>query len=296
MRRTTARGTIKTYLELIKVRISLFSSLTALAGSMLASGGISFTAVAAASCLFVLAGGACALNEYQERETDALLERTRGRPIPSNRVSPRAALLFAILLLSSGFFLLALSAGWSSAFLGGFAALWYNGVYTPLKKRLPFAAVLGAVSGALPPCAGWVAAGGSVVDSRLAAVAFFFFLWQVPHFWLLLLSREELPDRVKPARIASPVGLLGRSNLCRVTSVWMSATVVSGTVLPVFGLVRSLWAFAILLACAAALFAVAIGFPLLEDRGLSARCALRGLHAYTLLTVLTAAADRLAHK
>jgi protoheme IX farnesyltransferase len=216
-----------------------------------------------------------------------------GRPIPSKRVSPRAALVFSTFLLASGFFLLALAAGWLPAFLGGFAALWYNGVYTPLKKRLPFASVAGAVSGALPPCAGWAAAGGSLADPRLTAVALFFFLWQVPHFWLLLLARGEFLGPCARAPIASPVGPLGRSNLRRVTSVWMCATAVSGAVMPLFGIVRTHWALATLLACAAALSAVALGFPFLEGRGLSARRVLRGLHAYTFLTVLTAAADRL---
>jgi heme o synthase len=291
MRRATAIGTIKIYFELAKVKIALFSSLTALAGSVLATGEMALTAVAAAVCLFVLAAGSCALNEYQERDTDALFERTRGRPIPSNRVLPGAALLFAILLLMSGFVLLALAAGWLPAFLGGFAALWYNGVYTPLKKRLPFAAVVGAVSGALPPCAGWAAAGGSLLEPRFAAVALFFFLWQVPHFWLLLLSRGEAPVSFARAHVASPICTLDRSRLSRVISVWMCATAVSGTIMPLFGMVRSLWALAILSAGAAALFSVAVGFPLVEERGLSARRALRSLHAYTLLTVLTAAAD-----
>jgi protoheme IX farnesyltransferase len=291
---TAMPGILRTFLELIKIRIALFSSLTVLAGFVFAVGRVTFTAFITTACVFILAAGSCALNEYQEREVDALQERTSGRPIPTKRLSPVTALLIAIVLISSGFFLLDFTAGWIPATLGGFAALWYNGVYTPLKRRMPFAAVAGALSGALPPCVGWTAAGGSLGDPRIQAVALFFFLWQIPHFWLLLLSRgEHVVKHRGPEGLAPPAGILERTQLLRLSSVWICATAVLGMLLPLFGLVQSLWAMIILVGSSIGLLIPALRLPLRPLQRSNPGLALGALHAFTLITVLTAVADRL---
>jgi protoheme IX farnesyltransferase len=133
-------------------------------------------------------GGALALNQYIERDFDARMRRTRDRPIPSGRITPRRALIFGLTLLVIGVVWLALTVGWLPAAFTVLSALAYLFAYTPLKRRTYLATIVGAVPGALPALIGWTAAGA---DPGLGAWLLFgiFFLWQLPHVlalaWLL---------------------------------------------------------------------------------------------------------------
>ena len=117
-----------------------------------------------------MAMAASALNEVQERDLDARMERTRLRPIPRGAVSPRAAVLFASALGTLGFLLLRMASDFRPALLGLLAWGWYNGLYTPLKRFSAFAVVPGAVIGALPPAMGWTAAGGDLGVPAMVAL------------------------------------------------------------------------------------------------------------------------------
>jgi protoheme IX farnesyltransferase len=129
----------------------------------------------------LVAGGASGFNQILEREPDALMQRTRLRPMPDGRLSVRDALLFAALLTAAGLVILAAGANLLSAIVAFATLASYAVVYTPLKKRTSFATVVGAVPGALPPVIGWAAAEGAL--SRGAWVLFgVVFLWQLPHF------------------------------------------------------------------------------------------------------------------
>jgi len=119
---------------------------------------------------------------------------------------------------------------------GGLAVLWYNGVYTPLKRLTAFAVAPGALIGALPPAIGWTAAGGSAGDLRLLALAFFFFIWQVPHFWLLLFKYGE---EYAEAGFPSITRLFSTTQLGRLTFVWMLATAAASLLLPLYGVSRA---------------------------------------------------------
>jgi len=136
----------------------------------------------------VAAGGAMALNQFVEWELDALMERTKGRPIPSGRLGPMEALLFGNLLALGGIAYLFFTVGWLPAALTAFTALTYNLVYTPLKKVSYISTLAGAFPGAMPTLIGWSAATGglSLEAGALFAIAY---LWQLPHVlalgWLL---------------------------------------------------------------------------------------------------------------
>ena len=97
-----------------------------------------------------------------------------------------------------------------AALLGLITVVWYNGIYTPLKRVTAFAAIPGGVVGAIPPVIGWVSGGGDPTDARIIVVAFFFFVWQVPHFWLLLMriggdyERAGLPSLTGNSQQAPP--------------------------------------------------------------------------------------------
>jgi heme o synthase len=132
--------------------------------------------------------GALALNQYAERGVDALMVRTRSRPLPSGRMAPREALGFGALLLALGVGYLAATVGWLPSALTALSAAAYLLAYTPLKSRSYLATLVGAFPGAFPALIGWTAATGRV---QIGAVVLFgiAFLWQLPHVlalaWLL---------------------------------------------------------------------------------------------------------------
>jgi protoheme IX farnesyltransferase len=224
-------------LELAKVRIATLAAASAVTGYFLAARGFGADAFGLAAGVFLLAGGAGALNQVQEVDIDARMRRTAGRPIPSGRMTRRAGLAIALALLAAGFALLAANPG--AVVLGASTVVWYNGIYTPLKRLTAFAAIPGGVVGALPPVIGWVTGGGSAADPRIAAVAFFFFVWQVPHFWLLLL---RIGDDYRRAGLPTLTRLFTRRQLARIIYVWMVATAVACMSLPMFGVSSAPWA------------------------------------------------------
>jgi len=140
---------------------------------------------------FMAAGGTLALNQYVERDVDALMERTRRRPLPDHRLQPLEALLFAGVLTSAGVTYLAVSVGIAVAGLTLATTILYLGAYTPLKTRSALCMLVGAVPGALPPVTGWLAARGEL---GLGAAMLFaiVFLWQLPHtLAIALLYRDD---------------------------------------------------------------------------------------------------------
>jgi protoheme IX farnesyltransferase len=220
---------------LCRAGVALFTACSAVTGYLAAGGSAAANLGWLAAGTLVLAGGASALNQYQERDIDARMARTSRRPVPAGALSPRHALALSSALLIAG--LLALSPlGASAPALGAFALIWYNGLYTALKRRTAFAAVYGAVIGAVPPAIGWTAAGGSLADPGFLALGALFLLWQVPHFWLLLLRREA---DYRAAGLPALTDLFGAVRLGRITLLWTFAAATVPLLLPLFGIVRS---------------------------------------------------------
>jgi protoheme IX farnesyltransferase len=174
--------------ELSKVKITIAVSFTTITGYVLANGRFDAGFIPVTLGIFLLACGASVLNHIQEAQTDAIMERTYHRPIPSGEISITGAFLIAFSEGVAGFSLLIFFVNYSAFFLGGIALIWYNLVYTYLKRLTPHAVIPGSVIGAIPPLVGWVAAGGMLTDPRAWALALFFFVWQVPHFYLLVLK------------------------------------------------------------------------------------------------------------
>ena len=230
------RGLIRYYLCLCKVKISFFASLSAGAGYLLSARLPGVLLPILITGVFLMACGASALNHYQERNTDALMARTARRPIPAGRIKPGHALCFAIIMICSGCAVL-LSIGFVAAPLLGFSAvLWYNGLYTWLKTRTAFAVIPGALVGAIPPAIGWIAGGGSFLDPRLAALSFFFFMWQIPHFFIHMLAFGK---EYEEAGLPSLAAVFTGAQLDRLTFQWILATSVSLQLVIIFGLIQS---------------------------------------------------------
>jgi len=239
------RALLRMLSALTKVNISLLSMLSAAAGYFLAAGGLHVELIWALAGTFILACGSAALNEVQEWRFDALMERTKRRPIPLGKLRPAAGLLIAVGLAAAGAVVLFAGAGLEASLLGLAALVSYNVIYTPLKRVTAFAVIPGSIIGAIPPAIGWVAAGGSLGDPRILALSFFFFVWQVPHFWLLLLKYG--PDY---ERAGFPVltSLFSVRQLARLTFVWIVATAGAALLLPLFRSVTSSVPIAVLLA------------------------------------------------
>ena len=235
---------------LTKFNIAVLSTFSAGTGYLLAARSLHWEMLVALAGTLLLSCGAGALNEVQEWRTDALMARTRNRPIPAGQITPSGALAVALLLLIGGESVLLIGFGGLCALLGAAAVVSYNFFYTPLKRLTAFAVVPGSIIGAIPPAIGWVAAGGRVVDGGLLALGFFFFVWQIPHFWLLLL---KYGDQYERAGFPTLTQLFSPGQLSRITCVWMMATAFSSLLLPLFDVVRSLPSVAGLVLCAVGL-------------------------------------------
>jgi protoheme IX farnesyltransferase len=177
------RSAAADYLELTKPRITLMVVLMAVVGFVMGSRGPVGTAALSAALLGtgLVAAGASALNMLFERHTDALMLRTRNRPLPSGRLRPAEALAFGMALTTAGLLELLWTSGPVATAVAFTTWASYLFAYTPLKTRTSFSTIVGAFPGALPPVIGWAAARGSVDHGALLLFAILF-LWQIPHF------------------------------------------------------------------------------------------------------------------
>jgi protoheme IX farnesyltransferase len=180
--RATFGAAVRDYLELSKSRIVLMVLITTAAGFLFAPGKVDgLLLLHALLGTALVAAGTNALNQYVERNHDARMHRTRTRPLPAGRITPRAALLFSTAIAVIGTVYLGLAVNWLTAALGAFTLTSYIFVYTPLKRVSTICTLVGALPGAIPPLMGWTAAtnhlgtGGWIVFGIL-------FLWQLPHF------------------------------------------------------------------------------------------------------------------
>ncbi|NCO35783.1 MAG: hypothetical protein AUJ92_09920 [Armatimonadetes bacterium CG2_30_59_28] len=276
-------------LQLTKFRVAAVATLSAASGFAVRAGALSSRLGIPVIGVLLLACGALALNGYQERDVDALMPRTQHRPLAAGRMSPRDGLCVALSLIIAGLAVLGFGAGLVAVSLGLFAIAWYNGVYTPLKRWTAFAVVPGALIGAIPPMIGWVAAGGGLCEPGIVAIAFFFFIWQVPHFWLLLFRYGREYER---AQLSSLTSVFTTDQLLRVTFIWILATAASCLLMPVFGLVSSQVTLILLLASTAWL--VWCATRLFRPRGEQTTFfVFRSINTYALLVMLLLSLDRL---
>jgi protoheme IX farnesyltransferase len=227
---------MKPYFTLCRISISLFAACSAATGYFLAPYHSLAGVLGPAAAVFLLVCGASALNQCQERDIDAKMERTRQRPLPSGHITPTRALSLSLALILAGQVLLASGEGRGAFVLGLVAIAWYNGIYTYSKKVTAFASVPGAAVGMIPPAIGWISAGGEIADVRLAAICLIFFLWQVPHFWLLLLNHGEEYER---AGLPSLTKAMSKTQIARITFAWIVAAATAGLALPLYGSVRT---------------------------------------------------------
>lgn len=215
---------LKILYELGKVRISLPIALSALSGYVLYANDLNAQAWLMALGVFLMSCSSSAFNHWQEREIDSKMPRTQKRPLPSGRISPNGALKVAIAFGVLGSVVLYFTNPIMALVLSWATLFFYNVVYTPLKKVTAFAVIPGSMVGALPPMIGWAGAGGNLSSEVILLVATFFFIGQIPHFWLLLLMFGE---QYKLAGLPSLNQIFTENQIKRITYTWVLTTVAS---------------------------------------------------------------------
>ncbi|MFZ0154761.1 heme o synthase [Pseudomonas sp.] len=181
------------YLELTKPKVVVLMLITSLVGMFLATrAGVPWTVLLFGNLgIACCAGGAAAVNHVVDRRIDALMARTHKRPLAEGRVTPVAALIFALLLSLAGMALLLVFTNALTAWLTLASLLGYAVIYTGfLKRATPQNIVIGGLAGAAPPLLGWVAVSGHVSAEPLLLVLIIF-AWTPPHFWALAIHRKE---------------------------------------------------------------------------------------------------------
>lgn len=217
--------TLKDFLILTKFTLSFTVSLSLVFAFVLAKSTIDFSLLYPFLAVLLLALGVSSLNQVQEYKEDALMPRTKNRPIAAKRISVRAGFFISFLLILSSFIFIYLSLDILGIVIFTSVIVLYNLFYTKAKKTTVYAAVYGASLGVIPPLIGWLSANGEITDIRFIALGLFYFIWQIPHFWLLTLKFNK---DYKKANFPTVVDKFGIEGLERVTFIWLLLTVICG--------------------------------------------------------------------
>lgn len=240
--------------------------------------------------IFLLACSAAALNHYQERRTDVLMDRTKNRPIPSGVVSSKSVVLISLAFLITGCAVLILKSTTLTLGIGLLTLFWYNAVYTPLKKVFSLAIIPGSLVGALPPLAGWVAAGGYVFDPKIILISSYFFVWQIPHFWILLLIYGKDYDK---GGFPTLTNVFTNRQLKNITFTWITLTIVMALSINFFGILNYYVSNIILIILCIWLFGESLKFLKPDDdKSVNKNMFIR-INIFTLLIITVLSLDKL---
>jgi protoheme IX farnesyltransferase len=286
-RRASAFGD---YLALTKPRLNFLVVATSAAGYYLGATGSTdaLSMVEAVAGTALVAGGAAVLNQLYERDTDALMRRTRLRPLPAGRVAPADARIFGLALSAAGLTMLAARANWLSAALALATLLTYLLIYTPMKRRTPLSTIVGALPGALPALIGWTASHGSI-DRSGAALFAIVFCWQLPHFMAIAwLYREDYARAGFPMLpVIDPNGRRAGKQ-----AVYWGFLLMLASLEPTFSGLAGRTYFAVALVLGAALFGLAVRFAADRNEG-TARALFYGSITYLPLLWIVMIANKL---
>jgi len=216
---------IKDFMILTKFNLSFAVTLSAVFSFILVKQSITLDLLLPLVAVLLLALGVSALNQYQEYKDDAKMQRTKNRPIASQKITPKEGLLIAFYLIILSYITIWFSLGFQGLIIFTAVVFLYNIVYTKTKKTSVYAAVYGAILGVIPPLIGWLAGGGTALDIEFLAIALFYLVWQIPHFWLLILKYHEQYESAGFKTVASTFGI---DRLERITFIWLLLTIICG--------------------------------------------------------------------
>jgi len=221
-------------LQVTKFRITILVAFTTALGYILASNNIDLKMLFTSAGIFLLACGASAINHIQEKETDAIMHRTQHRPIPAGKLTVFQVKIISAVTIFTGCIIMVFGSTVPALIIGIFNLLFYNIIYLRLKRKTTLAVIPGALVGALPPIAGWIAAGGNIFDIKLLTLAAFFFVWQIPHFWLLILI---FGDDYKKAGLPVLSEIFNENIIQKITYSWILLTILISFTLFLSGLI-----------------------------------------------------------
>lgn len=188
----TITDKIKAYFELLKFRLSFLVSFSCGFGYILGANGaidwLHFFIICTGG--FLVSGASVTINQIIEKDLDVLMTRTQNRPLPTNRITPNQAAVFAFIVGAVGITILYSYTNVLTTLLSILSMILYSFVYTPLKRVGPIAVFVGAIPGALPPLLGWTAATGHISIEALIIFGIQF-IWQFPHFWAIAWVADE---------------------------------------------------------------------------------------------------------
>ena len=227
---SNTRSRATDFLALTKPRLNALVVLTAGVGYLIgAAADVDFlTLLHTVLGSALVAGSAAALNQVAERDIDQTMERTRQRPIPAGRIQAAEAVIFALLLATCGITELAIGTNTIATLVAVATLISYIGIYTPLKRRTPWATLIGAIPGALPPVIGWSAAQG-VIGVEGWSLFGIVFLWQLPHFHALAWMYRDDFRRAKLPLLAV-IDTTGQRNARH--ALWYSSALLPISILP----------------------------------------------------------------
>lgn len=283
-------GILTDMLELVKIRITMLVAFTTALGYILATDTLSLGFIYPVIGIFILACSSAALNQYQERKYDGMMPRTMGRPLPAGRMSGNNALLISAALFVTGSLVLYSGANMTTLVIGYATYISYNFIYTPLKRKFALAIIPGSLVGALPPVAGWAAAGGSLTDDKIILVAAFFFLWQIPHFWLLLMKYGK---QYESAGFPSLTKKLSKHSISKMVFYTTVLTVIPVGIYVFTGLLNYSTTGVILLAASVLLLISSYSFTRKELSNKNITNSFIGINVYTLIFITLLSLDKL---
>lgn len=238
MRNSAKQGILVSILQLGKFTISIPVALTGFLGYYRYAAAFDLDLVLVILGILLMAMGSSTFNQVQERNIDQLMQRTRNRPLPTGSVSLSFAIVTGIVFGTGGCILLLMTGSIIAASIGLFTLLWYNLVYTPLKRITPFAVLPGAIIGALPPLIGWTAAGGTIFDHEILLISAFLFIGQMPHYWLLLM---KVGDEFQDAGLPVITSIFSRVQLRNISFSWIFAAGISVVIFPLLHIIENSW-------------------------------------------------------
>ena len=264
---------------LLRCNLSLAIAFSGLAGFVLCAHSFRIASIFSFIGVFLLSGAASALNQYQERHWDGLMNRTSARPLPLKRIRTRQALVIALIAVVAGASILFFGCTLMSALLGVLNLVLYNAIYTPLKRKSRYAVFIGAVTGAIPPMIGWAAAGGTLSNPFILAVALFMYIWQIPHFLLLQLRfGKEYAAAGFPLFLVTTDEKRARS----VFFIWLAGTSVCTLLFPFFRIISGTATTAVLLFLNAVVISIFYKNLFLKKEPLNFDSAFRSIYLYQI--------------
>ncbi|MCE1198461.1 MAG: protoheme IX farnesyltransferase [Marinilabiliales bacterium] len=228
----SSESNLRVWMKLVRFRLSVMVTFSALTGYFFSGIKPDGRVISFVTGLFLLSSAASVLNQIQESAYDGKMSRTASRPIPSGRISVREAwwLTLGMILSGSGFLWLS---GVVPMVLGLINILIYNAIYTPMKPKTLWAIVPGAVVGGIPPVMGLTAAGLGLLHPKALFLFCFVFLWQIPHFWLLMVRYGK---EYEAAGLTSISSVMTVNQIKRIVFGWGVVTSLFLLSFPIFGL------------------------------------------------------------